>query len=90
MNINNQLEKACRESLNQFSRIDDDQYDEIRAKLEYCLGSYGFDGNPACLYKCAKDSSKLLKKYKAKNPRKVSKKLIEFIDKSAKNCAQKK
>ena len=55
--------------------------EDFRAKLEYCLGSYGYDGNPSGLHECAKESSELLKKYKEKNPRKVSKKMLEFIDK---------
>ena len=85
MNINDQLEKVCRESLNKFSNIDDGRYGDIRAKLEYCLGSYGYDGNPIGLYECAKDSCGLLKEYKEKNPRKVSKKLIESVDKAIMN-----
>ncbi|MFC2123925.1 hypothetical protein ACFLU5_03860 [Bacteroidota bacterium] len=83
MNVNDQLEKACRESLNKFAKIDDGQFGDIRAKLEYCLGSYGYDGNPVGLYKSVKDSSRLLKDYKKKNPRKVSMKLIELIEKAA-------
>jgi hypothetical protein len=85
MNINEQLEKACRETLNKFASLDDGGYGDIRSKLEYCLGSYGYDGNPIGLYECARDSSGLLKEYKEKNPRKVSKKLIEFVDKTVAN-----
>ena len=90
MNINDQLEKVCRESLNQFAKIDDGPYGEIRAKIEYCLGSYGYDGNPIGLYECAKESSSLFKKFKKKNPRKVSQKLIDSIDKAVLNYEQPK
>jgi len=90
MNVNDQLEKACRESLNKFAKIDEGQFKDIRDKLEYCLGSYGFDGNAVGLHECAIDSSKLLKKYKEKNPRKVSVKLIDLIDKAAQKYKQSK
>ena len=82
MNINDQLEKICRESLNQFVKIDDGKYSKIRSKIEYCLGSYGYDGNIIGLYESAKESSALFKKYIKKNPRKVAKKFIDSIDRT--------
>jgi hypothetical protein len=82
MNTNEKLEKACKDALAQFEKIGDEKYYDIRSKLEFVLGSFGFDGNPVGLNEYAKKSSDLLKKYKAKHPRKVSKKLIDLIDKA--------
>ena len=82
MNTNEKLEKACKDALTQFEKIGDEKYYDIRSKLEFVLGSFGFDGNPVGLHEYAKKSSDLLKKYKAKQPRKVSKKLIDSIDKA--------
>ena len=82
MTNNDKLEKACKEALSQFEKIGDEKFYEIRSKLEFVLGSYGFDGNPSGLHEFAKKSSELLKKFKEKNPKKVSKKLLDTIDKA--------
>ena len=82
MNTNEKLEKACKDALAQFEKIGDEKYYDIRSKLEFVLGSFGFDGNPVGLNEYAKKSSDLLKKYKTKHPRKVSIKLIDSIDKA--------
>jgi hypothetical protein len=82
MTTNEKLEKACKDALAQFEKIGDEKYYDIRSKLEFVLGSYGFDGNPKGLLEFAQKSSELLKKYKEKHPRKVSKKLIESIGKA--------
>lgn len=84
MTANEKLEKACKEALAQFEKIGDEKYYDIRSKLEFVLGSYGFDGNPMGLHEFAKKSSQLLKKYKEKYPRKVSQKLIDDVDKAVK------
>jgi len=89
MNTNEKLEKACKDALAQFEKIGDEKYYDIRSKLEFVLGSYGFDSNPVGLYEYAKKSSDLLKKYKAKYTRKVSKKLIESIDKAVNDFKKK-
>jgi hypothetical protein len=80
MNSNQKLEKACKDALAQFEKLGDEQFYDIRSKLEFVLGSYGFDGNPVGLQEFAKKSSDILKKYKQKHPRKVSQKLLETID----------
>lgn len=82
MTVNEKLEKACKDALTQFEKIGDEKYYDIRSKLEFVLGSYGFDGNPEGLHEFAKRSSQLLKKFKEKYPRKVSQKLIDSIDKA--------
>ena len=80
MSINQKLEKACKDALAQFEKLGDEQFYDIRSKLEFVLGSYGFDGNPVGLFEYAKKSSDTLKKYKQKYPRKVSQKLLDNID----------
>lgn len=80
MSNNQKLEKACKDALAQFEKLGDEQFYDIRSKLEFVLGSYGFDGNPVGLHEYAKKSSDILKKYKQKYPRKVSQKLLESID----------
>ena len=84
MTANEKLEKACKDALTQFEKIGDEKYYDIRSKLEFVLGSYGFDANPTGLHEFAKKSAQLLKKYKEKFPRKVSQKLLDEIDKAIK------
>ena len=57
---NEKLEKACKDALAQFEKIGDEKFYEIRSKLEFVLGSYGFDGNPVGLQEYAKKSLDLL------------------------------
>ncbi len=80
--VNQKLEKACKDALAQFEKIGDEKFYDIRSKLEFVLGSYGFDGNPVGLYEFTKRSSEMLKKYKKNNPRKVPKTVIESMDKA--------
>lgn len=89
MNTIEKLENACKDALTKFEKIGDEKYYDIRSKLEFVLGSFGFDGNPVGLHEYAKKSSDLLKKYKAKHPRKVSTKLIDSIDKAVNDFKKK-
>jgi hypothetical protein len=54
------------------------------SEIEWCLGSFASDGNASGLYQKAEEALELLKDYKKDNPRKVSKKLIEDIQKALK------
>jgi TfoX/Sxy family transcriptional regulator of competence genes len=90
MSNNQKLEKACKDALAQFEKLGDEQFYDIRSKLEFVLGSYGFDGNPVGLHEYAKKSSDILKKYKQKQPRKVSQKLLESIDSAVEGFAKEK
>lgn len=90
MSNNQKLEKACKDALAQFEKIGDEQFYDIRSKLEFVLGSYGFDGNPVGLHEYAKKSSDILKKYKQKHSRKVSQKLLDSIDSAVDGYAKKK
>lgn len=82
MTVNQKLEKACKDALAQFEKIGDEKFYDIRSKLEFVLGSYGFDGNPIGLYEYAKKSSEELKKFKKTNPRKVPKQLLDSMEKA--------
>jgi len=56
--------------------------DELASELKWCLESFKNDSNPDGLVDKVKASLTTLKDYKADNPRKVSKKLIEDLEKS--------
>ena len=83
-NQNQKIEKACKDALEKLKKIGLDKYADIQSKLEYVLGSFGFDENPVGLYEVGEIALKELKKYKKLKPRLVSKKLIDDLEKSIK------
>ncbi|MCG8308647.1 MAG: hypothetical protein MI975_14740 [Cytophagales bacterium] len=82
---NQKIEKACAAAFDKFQKMGLDKYADIQSKLEYVLGSYRYDGNPVGLYEYGAVALKELKKHKKANPRLVSKKLIEDLEKALKN-----
>ena len=83
-NQNQKIEKACKDALEKLKKIGLDKYADVQSKLEYVLGSYGFDKNPVGLYEVGEVALKELKKYKKLKPRLVSKKLINDLEKAIK------
>lgn len=82
---NQKIEKACLAALDKFQKIGLAKYADIQSKLEYVLGSYGYDANPAGLYEIGAKALTNLKKYKKEKPRLVSQKLIDDLEKALKN-----
>lgn len=56
--------------------------EELVSEIEWCLGSYAFDENPTGLYQKGKEAHQVLIDYKATHPRKVSKKLLDDLEKA--------
>jgi len=84
MNIE-KFRDACAEAVQVFDKLDIKKQHNIKSNLQYCIGSYDFDKNPEGLYEHGKIALDELKSYKAKNPRKVNKKIIENLEKNMKN-----
>ena len=61
---------------------------DIQSKLEWCIGSYGFDKNPSGLREYGVQSLDLLRKVKSKEPRKVNKKVIDALEKALVNFSK--
>lgn len=76
------LEKACKDAVAKFQKMEGDQYKDILEKLEWCIGSYNYDRNPEGLVQYGKQASDLLKEARKKDPKKVSQKLVEDLDKA--------
>jgi len=74
------LRDACELAAQTFRKINHSDYHEIVSKLEFCIGSYNFDKNPAGLYEYGYQALGLLKEIKKKNPRKVNKTLISSLE----------
>lgn len=74
------LEKACKDAVAKFQKMDGGQYKEIQEKLEWCIGSYNYDKNPEGLVEYGNKAANILKEVRKDSPRKVSKKLVDDLD----------
>ena len=76
------LRDACELAAQTFRKINHPEFDEIISKLEFCIGSYNFDKNPAGLVEYGYQALGLLKDIKKKNTRKVNKNVITALEES--------
>ena len=80
--VNDKLKKSCEEAIVAFQKLNNEEYNEIQSKLEWCLGSYDYDRNPSGLHEYGVVTLQALRDIKKDNPRKVNKKVIEGLEKS--------
>lgn len=76
------LEKVCKDAAAKFQKLDGEKYKEIKEKLEWCIGSYNYDKNPEGLVQYGSQAADLLKEVRKESPKKVSKKLVDDLDKA--------
>ena len=76
------LAKQCQEVAAKLDKLDGQQYNEIKEKLEWCLGSYNYDKNPAGLADYGRQAAEKLKEARKEKPRQVSQKLIDDLEKA--------
>ncbi len=76
---------ACLEATKALTKLRQNEFNELQANLEYCIGSYDFDKNPSGLYEYGELAIKELKKFKEQNPRKLNKKIIANMQKYLSN-----
>lgn len=76
------LRNACEAASTAMGKLDVDEFTELKAKLDFCIGSYDFDKNPEGLYEFGEKSFKDLTAYKKKYPRKVNKKILSALEKA--------
>lgn len=80
VNINDKLRNECQGALETLKKLNISRTSELQAKLQWCIGSYDYDKNPSGLAEFGSQALKELKKFKEKNPRKVTKKLIDGLE----------
>jgi hypothetical protein len=78
------LKNACKAALLALKKLSSSEYDDIKSKLEFVIGSYEFDKNPVGLYEIGEKALKVLNEAKKKNPQKISKKVITDLETSLK------
>jgi len=76
---------ACEAASQVFTKLKVEDFSELKSKLDYCIGSYDYDKNPVGLYEIGMAALKELEAFKAKNPRKVNKKVIADLKKFSQN-----
>lgn len=79
---NESLKKACITALETYTKIKEEKFNASFSRLEWCVGSYDFDKNPSGLLESAVTTLEELKAYKEENPRKVTKQIIEKLEKA--------
>ena len=80
--VNENLKKNCSDAMLAFQKLNKKEFNNIQSKLEWCLGSYEYDKNPEGLFEYGIKSLDTLKKVKSKEPRKVTKKVIDGLEKA--------
>lgn len=76
------LAKKCEEAVAKFDKLGDSKYNELKEKLEWCLGSYNHDKNPAGLVEYGRKAVDMLKEARNEKPKQVSQKLIDDLEKA--------
>ena len=75
--------KACEDSLKKLRALDLDQ--GLQNEIQWCLGSYGYDKNPAGLYEMVERSIQVFKEVKAERPKAVPATLLSSLEKALKS-----
>jgi hypothetical protein len=83
--VHENLKKSCQEAVQTFKKLNKEEYRDIQSKLEWCIGSYENDKNPSGLFEVGIKSLDVLKGIKAKQPKLVTKKVIDTLEKSILN-----
>ncbi len=76
------LRDACELAAQTFHKMKQPDFEEIISKLEFCIGSYNFDKNPAGLVEYGFKAMEILKEIRKKNSRKVSVEIINALEES--------
>lgn len=80
--INEALKEACSEAIAAIDKAKATEFLDIRSKLVYVIGSYEFDQNPIGLHEIGKLALQNLETLKEANPKKVTKKTVDTIQKA--------
>ncbi len=82
--INEKLKTSCEDVVAAFDKLGLEQFTDLQGRIQWCIGSYEFDKNPSGLNELGLVALDELKTYKKSNPKKVTKKVIDGLEKSLK------
>jgi hypothetical protein len=83
--INDKLRDECQKALEALEKLNLPETSELQAKLAWCIGSYDYDKNPSGLTEFGEMAIKALNRIKEKQPKKVSKKILDGLDAAIRN-----
>ena len=81
MTDSQKLRDACEAASMAFAKLNDHSFEDIKSKLDFCIGSYDHDNNPVGLIEFGSKALDDLKGAKERYPRKINKKLITDLEK---------
>ncbi|MBN1791820.1 MAG: hypothetical protein JW830_15065 [Bacteroidales bacterium] len=76
------LRDACELAVQAFRKLKHSDFNDIINKLDFCIGSYNFDKNPAGLVEYGYKALGMLKEIKKNHPKKVSKTVLSALEES--------
>ena len=76
------LRDACELAVQAFRKLNHTDFNDIINKLDFCIGSYNFDKNPAGLVEYGYKALGMLKEIKKNHPKKVSKTVLSALEES--------
>ena len=76
------IRTAWQNAVDAFRKLNIPEYSEIISKLDYCIASYDNDHNPQGLIEFARIAHQILSEVKAASPRRLSKKMLDDLQKS--------
>ncbi len=85
MQANEKLKQNCVDAIKAIDKLKNEKFNDIKAKIEWCVASYDNDKNPVGLHESCVEVLQLLSDYKKENPKKITKKIIDGISKSIKD-----
>jgi hypothetical protein len=76
------LRDACELAVQAFRKLNHSDFNDIINKLDFCIGSYNFDKNPAGLVEYGYKALGMLKEIKKNHPKKVAKTVLSALEES--------
>jgi hypothetical protein len=74
------LRDACELAVKTLRKLKQPEFDDIISKLEFCIGSYNFDNNPAGLVEFGFKAMEIMKEIRKKTPRKISVEVVDTLE----------
>lgn len=82
--INEKLKDSCLDVISTFQKLEKEKFADLQGRLQWCVGSYENDKNASGLNELGQVALDELKSFKKDHPKKVTKKVIEGLEKSLK------
>lgn len=79
--INESLKEGCQEAIDVLQKLEVEDFADLKAKLEWVVGSYEYDNNPIGLHEIGTEALAAFQAYKEQKPKAITKKSLDKIEK---------